>query len=915
MSGIRKKTRLQKSSYGFDRISRRHFVKITGITALGFSSVGLTGCTFNGVSVVRIPGDSVSADPVIDWALTALIGSLKSQGIKVRRLNNIPDKGSSNLCIIIAGSDSRIAGDLLNPLNIVIPDLPESLGLVPVNTPDQKILLATGYDVRGLMYAVLELADRVKYSDDPSGVLNIEKPVIERPANKVRGINRLFVSEIEDKGWFNDQEMWPQYLSMLATQRFNRFTLSMGIGYDFLQNVTDAYFLFPYPFFLSVEGYNVRVPQLPDNERDNNLKMLRFISHETAARGMHFQLGLWMHGYEWLNSPNPNYTIEGLTPEAHAVYCRDALRKLLQACPAISGITFRIHGESGVTEGSYNFWKTIFDGAATCGRKVEIDMHAKGMSPEMINTALSTGLPVNISPKYWAEHLGLPYHQTDIRALEIPRSNSRGEGLMNLSAGSRSFTRYGYADLLIEGRKYEVVHRIWPGTQRLLLWGDPLTSSAHSKVFSFCGSAGVDLMEPLSFKGRRGSGVAGGRCGYLDTRLKPHWDWEKYLYSYRVFGRLAYNPETSPNVWHRYLKKEFGPASDAVESALANATRILPIVLTVHGASAANNMYWPEMYTNMSIADPRYKNPYTDTPSPKVFGNVSPMDPQIFLSVNDCAKELLGPVRSGKYSPVEAAQWIEDYSDAASGYLEQARSISDDRGKPEFRRMAVDVSIISGLGRFFAVKFRAGVLFGIYQETGEKSALEESLVYYRRARENWVKLSEEASGVYKPDITIGENPEIRGNWSDRLPAIDDDIALMEQILEDAPPGNGNMPDNLKGALQQATGRPDRAIIPVKHSPPAGFKKGNPIILEILLELKPSSVILYYRLVNHAQRFETLTMKYTGSGFQATIPAPYTNSGYPVQYYFEIQEEPGKVVLFPGFNSGLDNQPYFVLQRI
>ncbi len=174
-----------------------------------------------------------------------------------------------------------------------------------------------------------------------------------------------------------------------------------------------------------------------------------------------------------------------------------------------------------------------------------------------------SGMPVNISPKYWAEHLGMPYHQADIRSLEIPRSGSKATGLMNLSAGSRSFTRYGYGDLLKEDRKYGVLHRIWPGTQRLLLWGDPLISAAHSKAFSFCGSVGVDLMEPLSFKGRRGSGIAGDRCGYLDTSLKPRWDWEKYLYSLRIFGRLTYNPDTDPDVWRRYLKKEFGPSAYA----------------------------------------------------------------------------------------------------------------------------------------------------------------------------------------------------------------------------------------------------------------------------------------------------------------------------------------------------------------
>ena len=79
------------------------------------------------------------------------------------------------------------------------------------------------------------------------------------------------------------------------------------------------------------------------------MKTLEYISSQAAAHGLNFQLGLWMHGYEWANSPHANYTIAGLNPENHAAYCRDALGALLRACPAISGVTFRIHGESGVT--------------------------------------------------------------------------------------------------------------------------------------------------------------------------------------------------------------------------------------------------------------------------------------------------------------------------------------------------------------------------------------------------------------------------------------------------------------------------------------------------------------------------------------------------------------------------------------
>ena len=158
---------------------------------------------------------------------------------------------------------------------------------------------------------------------------------------------------------------------------------------------------------------------------------------------------------------------------AYRAYCRDALTAVRKACPAISSVALRIHGESGVAEGSYDFWKTVFDGVPRCGRKVEIDLHAKGIDTAMIANALSTGMPVNVSPKYWAEHFGMPYHQTAIRDLELPVAGHSGKGLMTLSEGSRIATRYGYADLLRDDRQYTIRHRIFSGTQRLLLWAIP----------------------------------------------------------------------------------------------------------------------------------------------------------------------------------------------------------------------------------------------------------------------------------------------------------------------------------------------------------------------------------------------------------------------------------------------------------
>ena len=882
------------------RCNRRQFL---GTAALGASaSAGLASAVAFPVAIVLDPADPVAAAPPCRWAAGELSGALMARGVEARIVDRIAQAAGGDLCIVATGNRQGRA-----------PSVAEGLALGSAKVNGRDVVFATGQDPRGLVYALLELADRVRHLPDVAGALAVPAPIAERPANTIRSVTRLFTSDIEDKPWYNDREMWPQYLTMLATQRFNRFNLAYGIGYDFLRSVTDAYFLFAYPFLLDVPGYHVRVPQLPDSERDRNLEMLKFISEQTVARGLEFQLGIWMHGYEWINSPHPNYTIEGLTADTHGPYCRDAVRALLKACPAVSGVTFRIHGESGVEEGSYQFWKTVFEGVATCGRKVGIDMHAKGMDQTMMDTAVATGLPITISPKYWAEHFGMPYHQADIREVERPKPGREGTGLMKLSAGSRSFLRYGYGDLLREDRKWGVLHRIWPGTQRLLLWGDPLTAAAHSRAFRFCGSDGVEIMEPLSFKGRRGSGIAGNRTAYADPSLAPRWDWEKYEYSHRIWGRLLYNPDAAPDVWRRYMTSHFGDAGPALASSLASASRILPTITTAHAPSAGNNTYWPEIYLNHSLVDAAHPGPYTDTPSPKVFGAVSPLDPQLFSPIDDFADGLLKGKRTGAYSPIEVAQWIEDYAGEASRHLAGAAIQASGKDQAEYRRMAIDIELQSAIGRFFGAKLRAGVLYRIHEQTGSRAALEACLERYRAAREIWAGLANRAKGVYVPDITVGELRQLRGHWLERLPDIDKDIALVADRLGQA--GSTEPAPAVQSAITAALGRPVRESISCSHTVPAHFRPGQPLPLEIAPAKKLAGVRLFYRHVTQAERYESAPMTAAGSRWRSTIPAAYTTGPYPIEYYFELRQSQATATLHPGFAADRANQPYYVVRSI
>jgi hypothetical protein len=903
-------------------MNRREFLKTACLAAAGAlavrSAAGVSAESATHVYIVPNPSDAIAGSGPVRWAIGNLIAALKQKNVRADVIDRLSDAPGGTGCIMVASAASDLASGILKRLDLAPPRGPESLSIVSTDLNGRRAHLASGHDVRGLVYALTELADSVALAVTAADVLKTTAPIVEHPANKIRSVMRMIASEVEDKSWFHDRGFWERYLTMLVGHRFNRINFSVGLGYDFPRDIKDAYFYFAYPFLLSVPGYEVRVPQLPAAERDKNLEMLRFASDEAAKRGLEFQLGIWTHAYEWPNSPDVNYTVEGISRDNHATYCRDAVRILLKECPNITGVTFRIHGESGVAEGSYEFWKQVFHGVATCGRRVGIDMHAKGMDQPMVDLALASGLPITISPKYWAEHMGLPYHQAWIRPTEMPRpprvgqGAQGGQGFFSRSSGSRSFLRYGYGDLMAEDRKYDILFRMWPGTQRLLLWGDPVFAAAYGRASSFCGAAGLELMEPLSFKGRKGSGISGPRDAYVGEGEKGNHDFDDYTYSYRLWGRLSYNPDAQPDVWQRQLCAECGGASDEVEKTLASASRILPLITTAHLPSAANNNYWPEIYTNMSIVDSRRPGSYSDTPSPKRFGTVSPLDPQLFSRVDDHAEELLKGELSGKYSPAEVAQWLLGLADAATADSLRARQGTKFR---KLQRARTDIAIQAGIGRFFAHKLRAGVLYAIFDKTLDASALTAAIDCYRKARDAWNAIADGPASQYANDITFGLEKQLRGTWKDRLPAIDQDIALMQRKTDSAKTSDGVA--NVAAAIGAVLEPPARPKIPATHTPPAAFVAGQDLRIELAVADKTPAVSgkLYFRHVDQSIPWEIKALIPTDRLLGAIIPAMYTDSPFPLQYYFELKAENDRAVsLYPGLGPTLSGQPYFVARR-
>jgi hypothetical protein len=97
-------------------------------------------------------------------------------------------------------------------------------------------------------------------------------------------------------------------------------------------------------------------------------------------------------------------------------------------------------------------------------------------------------------------------------------------------------------------------------------------------------------------------------------------------------------------------------------------------------------------------------------------------------------------------------------------------------------------------------------------------------------------------------------------------------------------------------------------------PPTSFHPGQPLEIEVTLRKPATSVRLHYRHVDQAERFESLLMQAEGNRFRSVISAAYTDSPFPLQYYFEIRHDSGNASQYPGFAPGLTNQPYFVVRQ-
>jgi hypothetical protein len=834
------------------------------------------------------------------FGLNEFYSALKKQGIGVDKIKHWTQAGKRSILAIGTTGNRRIQMLLENAgLNYRPAD--ESLFVWNCEIPGGRALVLAGTDDPGLMYNLLEMARRI----DKSGIAALKGAVnlTEIPQNRVRCVDRYLLGHLDDE-WFKSKEFWSYLFTRMAKGRFNRFCLILGFD--------TAYMSPPYPFFVESPRFpRVKVKDLDASAREKNLAALRDIGSLCHSYGMRFVFATWQQR-PWTSAQDQ--LVAGLPEDVKGLgdYCYEGLKILLKAVPEIDIVQFRVNHESGVGTqvSAEDFWNrcsdAVADAASETGRPLILNLRAKGLTESMIAHAFSRGLAVEVPTKYWCEHAALPYHLSVMRSEELDRLDNFNHS-----------RRYSYADMLRKPRFYDVIYRLWNyGSTNIFLWGDADYARRFSLSCGLSGSAGFQINTPLSLK-------YGHELSHKETWnifTKPEfrygkWEEERFWMWYTAFGRLGYNPDTDPSVWQDEFSAHFGVAGSVLEKALAAASKIVPLVTSVHMPVHPSLRYWTEMNTGWALfAENNLNQPKNYDPHTSVsYGSTEPSDHGLFYGIDEYAGDFFaGKGFSGKYSPLQTADWLE----ALARETEKALAKGEELGAlgAEFLAMRADLCMLIDFARYHAEKMRAAYALALWNLTKKGDYLSDAAVLLESAIGYWEALSQRGRENYYHDLNFSSagSTTRRGAWGDLTQELEADRKSLGRRLESEGLGTKN---SLVHSYHAALLPVESSLLSASFPETASAGKALNIEVKIASFGEPDAdPVLHYRHTDQTEGlFHILRMERRDNSYHAVIPSGYISPEWDLQIYITVQGPSGSCVMLPGIYHPVYPYPYHVVR--
>ena len=805
---------------------------------------------------------------------------LRAKKITYEKVNSASDATGSTLIIAGLTEGEGTVAQLLKKGNREVPKTAEALTIWKSEYQKKPATIIGGYDEKGLMYALLDVSNRVSWSTNSSAPLRYVKEVTSEPYVKERGLSMYTMNRRYWESRFYDENYWVEYFDMMAKNRFNM--LEILFGYE------NGGFMSPcYPYFFNVEGFpDVKMEGITAEQQQRNLKTMNHIIQMAHNRGISVRLSIWDHIYrggvqaggnpdfEYVPGKPQPFQVGGLDATNILPYTKAAVAKFVKLIPELDAILYKTNNESGLEQKElHQFGVNFFNAIKEYAPDMKIDIHGKGITDTLISTAIQMGLKVRIAPKFWMEQMGMPYSPTHINR-EDQKNN-----------------RHGYANMLRYPQKFDMVWKLWNGgTNRVFLWGDPEYARRFAESSHFYNSSAYEVYEPLATKMESQAHDA-----VPFELLKPeykyfNYDFERYWNFFQMFGLIGYDPQTPSDIWDMEFKKRFGEkAGPLVESALNEASWVLPrIVASCYPYSFfPTTSAWPE------------KQRLGDLP---LYAKAEGSDLQQFASFDEEARVLLGELEIAKTRPSTTSRWLEELSKDIMKKVAEAEKTIGIKSNKEFNSTVVDLKMLSNLALYHSRRVPAAVSYCLFLRTQDVSALDEAIANEQKAIDAWQQLVD-AAGDYYPDlILIGKNP-LSGHWKDELVSLNKGLEKLKEQRANFKP-NGTVKTSPKYVT--ATDAGNSKYFTVSHTPTTNVVAGQPVTVKIRISAPAGIkwVRLQYRAVNQFLDFEMLPMKATAEKdtYEATIPADKINTKYNLMYLIEMMDNNGKGFIYPDFNK-------------
>jgi hypothetical protein len=716
---------------------------------IGFFNFMLPGTSPQDAVQVTLVRDHAGSLP-IDHGWGKVKAALEVKGIRYEEVFDLNEAHGSVVVVAGLSSGHNAVATLVQSMHLTVPSVPESLAIHKAQVKDKTVVLLTGADERGAMYALLGTAERIAWAANVNTPLSEVHDTDESPAVADRGVTLFTMQQAQFEDRLHDERYWTRYLDMLSQDRFNR--IQILFAYE-----TDGYMCPAYPYFVDVKYPNVRVAGLSDEQRERNLADLHRLIRMAHDRGISVTLGLWCHYYRFDRTWNAidhskpvDGKVFGLSEADLVPYTRVAMAKFLRSLPDIDSIQFLMNRETGTqAEDIKDFWKTICEVMKESAPHLQYEVRAKGVSDDLIAYARNLGLNVRLNTKFWAEQMGLPFPPTHVQEV------------------NQFERRHGYSDMLKFPREYDLHWTLWTsGTTRILLWGDPEYARRFAKTTRLGGSRGFEVDEPLATKmagalhDMKPFKLLGEQYRYYD------YEFERYWHFFQVFGRLSYNPDTPSEEWDREFQKRFGKAAPYVEQGLHRASQILPRITAY--CLPANR--FP---TTRGWAERQREEEAT------------PSDTEQFEDLKDAANDVIAGSLSPRITPMQTSEWFERASEDVLKLAAEAERNAGPAPNKELVSTLVDLRILANLAAYHSHRIPAGLSLALFQRTRDLNALDDAILYEKLAIASWEKIVDAAGDVYNFNLQMGlPEFDMSGHWKDELLKLNSGLVSLEKERAD-----------------------------------------------------------------------------------------------------------------------------------